>query len=293
MPAEYPSISVIVPSYNQGQFIEETLISIVNQQYPNLELLVLDGGSTDNTVEVIEKYANHITYWHSQKDNGQADAINQGIRSSSGQIVCWLNSDDMYLPGTLLDIGKRFRGFEDQCHLVYGDCFLLYEDAQKQQSGGVKPAQPFDAFTLTYYDYMIQPSSFWTRKLWDQVGDLNSGYHFVLDWDWFIRASQITQFEYVSRYYSIYRMHSSHKTSSGGLTRQKEILEIVGKYSSTYWLNLFEAVGASYPDVRAKSKWLGQFSIPKRHELLPLFFPQLWSKLQDAYHLTQVLEMYG
>jgi glycosyltransferase involved in cell wall biosynthesis len=103
----YPSISVVIPSFNQGQYIEETILSVLGQQYPNLEILVIDGGSTDNTIEILKKYSDRISYWHSKKDKGQADAINQGMNLSSGKIVCWLNSDDMYLPGTLLAVILR------------------------------------------------------------------------------------------------------------------------------------------------------------------------------------------
>ena len=98
---EYPKITVVTPSYNQGQFIEATIQSVIGQQYPNLEYIVCDGGSTDETVEILKKYTDKITWWCSEKDKGQSDAINKGMRKATGDIVCWINSDDVLLPGTL------------------------------------------------------------------------------------------------------------------------------------------------------------------------------------------------
>ena len=186
---DYPLISVVIPSLNQGQYIEETVISVLGQQYPNLEVIVMDGGSTDNTLKVLKKYSRQISYWESKKDNGQGDAINRGMSLSSGEILCWLNSDDTYLPGALLDIGKRFCGRTDQSHLIYGAAVLVEQGDGKLWSGALTAA-PFEAFTLTYCDFIQQPSAFWTRRLWECTGNLNTNYEYALDWDWFIRASR-------------------------------------------------------------------------------------------------------
>lgn len=292
-PSDYPSISVIVPSFNQGQFIEETLLSIFSQQYPNLEVLVLDGGSTDNTVEILEKYSDRLAYWHSRKDNGQADAINQGFARSTGEIICWLNSDDMYLPGTLLEIAHKFQGRTQTPYLVYGNTILIYQSGTEQRSADAQLGEPFDAFRLTHYDFIPQASSFWTRKLWQQVGELNTKYHYVLDWDWFIRASKIVEFEYVPKFYSLYRMHEAHKTGVGGEKRRQEILEIVKTYSSTYWTDLYAIIDEQYAAIRSKAKLLQQWRIPKRQSVLPLLVPKLRAILQTPQHLVKILEMYG
>src|SRR5450759_2806690 len=101
-------ISVITPSYNQGQFLEETILSVINQNYPNLEYFIIDGGSTDNSIEIIKKYEKHLTYWVSEKDNGQAHAINKGFKKATGDIVCWINSDDLLIQGAINTISNYF-----------------------------------------------------------------------------------------------------------------------------------------------------------------------------------------
>jgi glycosyltransferase involved in cell wall biosynthesis len=288
---DYPLISVVIPSFNQGQYIEETLLSVIGQQYPNLEILVMDGGSTDNTIEIIKKYSKYISYWQSQKDTGQADAINQGMRKSSGEILCWLNSDDMYLPGTLLDIGKRFSGLTEEKYLIYGSAVTINE-SNETLAGGAQIAGFFDEFSLTYTDFIIQPSSFWTRKLWQQVGELNTSYHYVLDWDWFIRAAKVAKFEHVPKFYSVYRYHPFHKTSKGGSERRKEINEIVKTYSSDYWADIYTEVQNIYPEVIDRRDLLISLRVPKGIRLLPILFPRLKRKLKDYQHLYTVLNMY-
>ncbi|MFX0194957.1 MAG: glycosyltransferase family 2 protein [Candidatus Hodarchaeota archaeon] len=288
----YPSISVVIPSLNQGQYLEEAILSVLGQGYPNLEIIVADGGSTDNTIEILEKYEDQISYWHSQKDKGQGDAINQGVSISSGDILCWLNSDDMYLPGTLLDIGKKFCGRTDQNHLIYGGAVSIDESNGELWSAAL-PASPFNASTLTYFDFVVQPSAFWTRKLWECTGEVNTKYKYVLDWEWFIRASKVTQFEYVPKFYSVYRYHSLHKTGSGNAERRREVLDIVTRYSSDYWIDLNIEIEKYYSQIKKKSKFLDSLRIPKKHLLLPLFFPKIMFKLRNTKDLYKVLTMYG
>ena len=106
--SNYPKIAIVTPSYNQAQFLERTILSVLNQNYPNLEYIIIDGGSTDGSVEIIKKYERYLSYWVSEKENVQADAINKGFQKSTGQILAWLNSDDLYLPNTLVKIMNIF-----------------------------------------------------------------------------------------------------------------------------------------------------------------------------------------
>lgn len=288
----FPSISVVVPSFNQGQYLEETILSVIGQRYPNLELIVIDGGSTDNSLEIINKYSEHISYWHSRRDQGQGDAVNQGMGISSGDVVCWLNSDDMYLPGTLLDIGSRFHRCTDGCHLIYGGAIEFGSDGGRPYGTG-HPSETFNGSKLTYWDFVIQPSAFWTRNLWREVGNIDVTYRYVLDWDWFLRASKFTSFEYVPRFYSLYRFHPTHKTSIGGEERRKEIMKVVIKYSSDYWIDLYHEVQEKYDSITKTLKILHALKLPKRNTVfLSLIFPRLYLKLKKMQDLYMVLNMY-
>src|SRR5690606_31772171 len=129
---DWPKISIVTPSYNQGQFIEETILSILNQNYPNLEYIIIDGGSTDNTVEIIKKYEDRITYWVSEKDNGQADAINKGLEQCTGEIFNWINSDDYLAKKSLYSIAIASI-YNDNAKIIAGGCthFTNHPNEQK------------------------------------------------------------------------------------------------------------------------------------------------------------------
>jgi glycosyltransferase involved in cell wall biosynthesis len=191
----YPRISIITPSYNQGQFIEETIRSVLLQGYPNLEYIIIDGGSTDCTIEIIKKYQQWITYWVSEPDRGQAHAINKGIERSTGTILGYLNSDDYYLPGTLSKIARYFNQFPDTA-LLHGRCFYVNEIGEKvgEQFGDIQYLEEI----LNLWDVwwkkrqFVQPEVFWSKQITEQVGRFNEELNFVMDYEYWCRILQLS-----------------------------------------------------------------------------------------------------
>jgi glycosyltransferase involved in cell wall biosynthesis len=233
-----PSISIVVPTLNQGEFIEETLASIAGQQWPKLELIVIDGGSTDNTRTVVENYRHVVTHFVSEPDRGQAQAINKGMRLARGSILAWLNSDDYYLPLALARAAHAL-GDLSRPRLVYGDCLMLFEE---QGSAKVARVKPLDRQTLKTESLITQPSAFWTRDVWEKTGGLTEKYHFVLDWDFWVRAAEHAELVPINQCLSVFRFHKRHKTGSGDPRRIAEVLELVENYAGPRELAAFRAV---------------------------------------------------
>ena len=223
-----PGISVVTPSYNQGRFIEQTILSVLEQKYPELEYLILDGGSQDGTVKILQEYDANLTFWRSGKDRGQAAAINEGFQRSSGKILCWLNSDDLHLRHTLRTIGNILADRLDEPLIVYGGCELFDDRTQAKE---LRPAVAFDGALLAVSDFLDQPSVFWTRKAWEMVGPLDESLHYGFDWEWFLRASKVCRFISIDQTLSRYRIHAGHKSGSGGKTRWLELSKIVRTHS--------------------------------------------------------------
>ncbi len=247
-----PKITVVTPSFNQGRFIEQTINSVISQQYPNLEYIIMDGGSTDNTVEILKKYEKYISYWQSQKDNGQAAAINEGFTRATGDILCWINSDDMYMPGVFDKVAGYFNNPE-QRRILFGNCQHFHDDKSKTRgSDVVKNSARYD---LSLCDYVIQPSSFWNRKVWELTGPLNEELHFTFDWDWFIRAEKKgVEFMPVQDYLSRYRIHDAHKSGSGGGRRVEELKRIVALYNNEKLAKAF----SKWMDIYVKKNFISQ-----------------------------------
>ena len=227
-----PKISIVTPSYNQGQFIEDTILSVLGQNYPNLEYIIIDGNSTDNTVEIIKKYSERLTYWVSEPDSGQAEAINRGFEKSTGDILLWLNSDDMFMPNVLQFIAD--------CVLQNGDGIYFgntihFREEKALTCNGSDVVGDYRNYGIEEIDFIEQPSSFWTKDVWKEVGKLKEDIHFVFDWEWFVRAKRANiRFFPLGKTLSLYRIHNTHKTGVGGEKRQKEILAMYKQYNPPF-----------------------------------------------------------
>lgn len=189
----YPRISIITPSYNQGHFIEETIRSILLQGYPNLEYIIIDGGSSDNTVETIKKYEPWLTYWVSEPDRGQTHAINKGVERATGEVIAYLNSDDYYLPGTLFQVAEYFR----QCpetDLLHGRCRYVNQQGEKigEQFASITTFEEIiDLWDVWWKKrQFVQPEVFWSKRISDRIGEFNEALYYVMDYEYWCRILQ-------------------------------------------------------------------------------------------------------
>jgi glycosyltransferase involved in cell wall biosynthesis len=222
---EYPRISMVIPSFNQGHFIGQTLQSITEQNYPNLELIIVDGGSSDETLEVIHSFAGHINWWVSEPDKGQANAINKGMAHATGEILAWLNSDDCLMPGALFKVARRFMASPDT-DVIYGHRVLINE-AGKDVGKWILPQHR--RFILTYADYIPQETMFWRTELWQKTGgNVDESFRFAMDWE-LIRRFVLAEakFELIPAFLGQFRMHDMQKTSASIETDGFKEMEII------------------------------------------------------------------
>ena len=209
-----PKVSIITPSYNQGRYIKRTIESVLSQSYENIEYIIMDGGSSDNTVDILEQY-NDKLIWISEKDNGQTHAINKGINASSGEIIAYLNSDDVYLPGTIEKIVQEFNNRPD-VDFLYGDFWGIDKDDNTLSK--VKTI-PFDNNILIYdANFICQPASFYRKRLFDAIGLFDDSLHFLMDYEFFLRAAKRRcVIQLYPDYLAAIRFHDDCKTLSDGI----------------------------------------------------------------------------
>ena len=204
-----PSISIVTPSYNQAAFLEETIRSVLLQGYPHLEYIVMDGGSTDGSLEIIKKYEKYLTYWTSQKDAGPADAIRKGFERATGSILAYLNSDDLYVPGALHHLINRLK--TAGADVVYGNTYWIDDQsrilAERRQT-------PFSRFAYLYGGADLQqPAMLWTSQIYWAVRGMDSSFECAFDTDLFARfASKGAGFSHIRRFVACARLHHAQKT---------------------------------------------------------------------------------
>jgi glycosyltransferase involved in cell wall biosynthesis len=227
----WPKLSVVTPSYNQGSFIEETIRSVLLQGYPDLEYVTIDGGSTDNTMDIILKYAPWLSYWVSEPDRGQTDAINKGWRICRGHALTWLNSDDILMPGGLAcAVEALFAGMGRD--LVYGNVYHI--DATSQRTGQ-RLGQPFvlNDVLESWHNVVPQPGFVMKRSVQEQTGELDADMRFSMDFDYWLRlALSGGRLVYVPTFLAAARLHSFAKTSQIQLVAAQEQIRICEKISS-------------------------------------------------------------
>ncbi|WP_018343007.1 glycosyltransferase family 2 protein [Cytophaga aurantiaca] len=232
-----PKISIVTPSFNQGQFIEQTIDSVLSQNYSNLEYFIIDGGSTDNTVEIIKKYSKHLTHWVSEADHGQSHAINKGLRLSTGDVFNWLNSDDYYEPNTLDFVGKQF---------MQKDCLVLCGRSRIFDDTGI---DFFSTGTDVYKDNLAktigwaridQPETFIRKQLLDQIGFVNEKLNYVMDRELWMRILfkiDLKNIYTTDAVLANFRLHANSKTIATALNFEREMDSLCHTIASTYSLH--------------------------------------------------------
>jgi glycosyltransferase involved in cell wall biosynthesis len=223
----WPKISVVTPSYNQGMYLEETMLSVLSQKYPNLEYIVIDGGSSDQSVSIIQKYGAQLSYWESAPDRGFGHAINKGFSRATGEILCWLNSDDILLPGALLQVGAYFARHPN-VGLVFGDRHIINERSvlvSRRKYFFYLPGQ------LRFAKTLPQECTFWRREPFEKVGaQLDEKLKFAIDLDLWCRLSKVTTFRHLPFFLGGFREQSLSKSAVLSDTGIRERNSIIDRY---------------------------------------------------------------
>jgi len=234
---QYPKISLVTPSLNQGQFIEETIQSVLSQNYPNLEYIVMDGGSSDNTLNVLKRYSTQLQ-WVSEKDAGQTDAINKGLRMASGDIQAYLNADDLFIPGTLHRVAQLFKDHPKAMWLT-GQCLIIDESNREirklitaYKNLWLRLSHPS---ILLITDYISQPATFWRTSVVNDVGIMDNNLHYTMDYEYWLRLYSKYPPLFVPEYLAAFKIHPQSKTTSTGHKNVfvEEELSVIQRYTKS------------------------------------------------------------
>ena len=252
-------VSIVTPSYNQAAYLEATIQSVLSQNYPNLEYIIIDGGSTDGSVEIIKKYHDRLAFWISEADKGQTDAINKGFSRATGEILAWLNSDDTYQPGAVAKAAAALEANRD-ASMVYGDANFI--NAEGRVIGRFPAAQTDYRKLRQGYVHIPQQAAFFRAEYWRQVAPLDDNFFFAMDYDLWVRLSALAPLVYVPDTWANFRMHGDAKSITADDRCWPEMLKVHRKLGGS----LFSVIYVKYltriilgPTLRRKRKrWVQQ-----------------------------------
>jgi glycosyltransferase involved in cell wall biosynthesis len=244
----YPRISVVTPSYNQGAYLEETILSVISQGYPDLEYIIIDGGSTDNSVEIIRKYEKHLAYWVSESDKGMYDAIQKGFERSTGEIMCWINSDDRYHPKSFFVLAEIFSRFPE-VEWIQGSPSAIDEQGRIVSAFGPRKWSRYN-FLLGDYKYIQQESTFWRRGLWQKAGSrIETSLKLAGDFELWLRFFDHARLYSVRTVLGAFRLRSSNQFS----------LERLDEYHREAEREIEKKLGLLEPEVRDNLNFILRF----------------------------------
>lgn len=224
-PASLPLVTIVTPSFNQVDYLEATIKSVLEQSYPHIEYIIMDGGSTDGSVDVIQKYAGKLGYWESAKDKGQTDAINKGFNRAKGDILAWLNSDDTYATPNAIADAVNFLVANPEVAMVYADCDFINE--QGQVIGKFASRQTDYAKLRTGYVHIPQQTMFFRARYWKELGPLDPSFYFAMDYDLWVRIARHAPIQYLpGKTWANFRIHTSSKTNVNDERGWKEMLRV-------------------------------------------------------------------
>jgi len=231
--SNYPRFSIVTPSFNQARFLERTILSVLNQGYPNLEYIIIDGGSTDGSVDIIKKYEPYLSYWVSEPDHGQANAINKGLRIATGEWVGFQNSDDLYLPGAFFSLARAIESNRD-AEIVYGNIVHIDSDDNVYDVQMTGPAHRW--LHVAQGIQFHNQATIWRRSLLEKVGYLDEGLQFCMDFEYFGRLifGERVRLHHVDQFLGAFRAHPSAKSKTMLETAQREHSEVVRKFGRGY-----------------------------------------------------------
>lgn len=275
----WPRISIVIPSYNQGRFIADAIESVLGQGYPDLELIVMDGGSTDQTVEVLRGYDGQLTDWVSERDGGQSDAINRGLARSTGDVLGWLCCDDILTDGALATVGRYFAAHRD-CQWLTASGEIRYLHTGKSSIGrsGVASAEALMAFWRwgAPGHYLCQPSTFWTRDLWQRAEGLRVDNHLAMDYELWLRFARHALPAAIDDVLSVSRIHPECKSDRSRAGQIRETMRCAYAAAAAEGIGSLRFTGRLLADVmrcradRLASHWRGRWLGGSAAEILRL-----------------------